>query len=145
MKILFDIQKSYREPEIHICCDKRSEETIRIKESVEKLFDRKITAYKNHEMKSVGLRHVVRIFSESKKVYLRTADDTYEVRERLYTLDSELPEKEFVRISNSEIVNVSMIEKLDMGYAGTIRIFMENGDEAFVSRRYVSKIREVLG
>ncbi|MBO6092254.1 MAG: LytTR family transcriptional regulator, partial [Oscillospiraceae bacterium] len=61
-----------------------------------------------------------------------------------YVLEETLHDRGFVRISNSEIVNISQIEKLDMSYAGTIKMFMKNGDETFVSRRYVSKIKSVL-
>ena len=50
----------------------------------------------------------------------------------------------FVRISNSEIVNIEQIEKLDMSHAGTIKMYLKNQDETYVSRRYVSKIKEVL-
>ena len=86
----------------------------------------------------------MRIYSENKKVYVRTKEERFEVRDRLYVLEDMLREKGFVRISNSEIVNISQIEKLDMSYAGTIKMYMKNGDETFVSRRYVSRIKEVL-
>lgn len=144
MKILFDIQEKYKELEIHICCEKKDEEAISIKNSIEKIFQTKITAYKNQRVKLIGITEIVRIYAEAKKVYVRTDKEIYEVKERLYSLEEVLCDKGFVRISNSEIVNVSKIEKLDMGYTGTIKIFMENKDETYVSRRYVSKIKEVL-
>ena len=50
----------------------------------------------------------------------------------------------FVRISNSEIVNSGHIDRLDMSLTGTIKMCMENGDETYVSRRYVSKIKDEL-
>ena len=31
-----------------------------------------------------------------------------------------------------------------MSYTGTIKMYMNNGDETYVSRRYVSRIKEVL-
>lgn len=108
------------------------------------MFNEKITVHKNHETKSVTTYEIVRIYSENKKVYLRTQKHTYEVRDRLYSLEEALRDKGFVRISNSEIVNISVIEKLDMSYTGTIKMYMKNGDETFVSRRYVGKIKDVL-
>ena len=59
-------------------------------------------------------------------------------------LEEQLREQKFVRISNSELVNVQQIEKLDMSYAGTIQMKMRNGDVTYVSRRFVRKIKEVL-
>ena len=144
MKLLFDIQEKYKETEIHICCDRRSKEALDLRDLLEGLLFTKIAAYKNQETKSVTTYEIVRIYSENKKVYLRTQEELFEVRERLYVLEESLSERGFVRISNSEIVNISQIEKLDMSYAGTIKMFMKNGDETYVSRRYVSRIKDVL-
>ena len=144
MKLLFDIQEKYKEIEIHICSDRRSEEALGLRDLLEGLLFTKITVYRNQETKSISSYEIVRIYSENKKVYVRTKEDRFEVRDRLYVLEDILREKGFVRISNSEIVNISQIEKLDMSYAGTIKMYMENGDETFVSRRYVSRIKEVL-
>ena len=144
MKILFDIQKQYQETELHICCNKRSKEALGLRDLLEGLLFTKITVHKDQETKSVATFEIVRIYSENKKVYVRTKEDTFEVRDRLYVLEETLGERGFVRISNSEIVNISQIEKLDMSYAGTIKMFMKNGDETFVSRRYVSRIKEML-
>ena len=144
MKLLFDIQEKYREIEIHICSDQRSKEALGLRDLLEGLLFTKITVYRNQETKSISSYEIVRIYSENKKVYVRTKEDRFEVRDRLYVLEDILREKGFVRISNSEIVNISQIEKLDMSYAGTIKMYMKNGDETFVSRRYVSRIKEVL-
>ena len=144
MKLLFDIQEQYREIEIHICSDQRSKEALGLRDLLEGLLFTKLTVYRNQETKSVSSYEIVRIYSENKKVYVRTKEESFEVRDRLYVLEDVLREKGFVRISNSEIVNISQIEKLDMSYAGTIKMYMKNGDETFVSRRYVSQIKEVL-
>lgn len=144
MKILFDIKEKYREIEIHICSDHKSRQVLELKELLDGLLFEKLTVHKNQEASSVSSYEIVRIYSENKKVYVRTAEDTYEVRDRLYSLEELLRDKGFVRISNSEIVNISQIHKLDMSYTGTIRMLMKNGDETYVSRRFVSKIKAVL-
>ena len=144
MKILFDIQEKYRDIEIHICCEKRTKEALGLRDLLEGFLSSKITVHKNQETRSVTSYEIVRIYSESKKVYVRTKEDTFEVRDRLYVLEETLGDRGFVRISNSEIVNISQIGKLDMSYTGTIKMFMKNGDETFVSRRYVSRIKAVL-
>ena len=51
----------------------------------------------------------------------------------------------FVRISNSEIVNLKKVKSLDLSFAGTICMELSNGDVSYVSRRYVSKIKKILG
>ncbi len=145
MKIKFDIQDKYREPEIHLCSREKTGEILDMYETIENLLDVKIKVYKEQECGVVVPMKIVRIYSANKKVYLRTGEDCYEVRDRIYTLEEQLTGRGFVRISNSEIVNIGQIEKLDMGQTGTIKMYMKNGDETYVSRRYVKKIKEVLG
>ncbi|MBQ7926875.1 MAG: LytTR family transcriptional regulator [Lachnospiraceae bacterium] len=144
MKIKFDIQKLYPEPEIHLCHKEKSPELIHIHEMLQNLLGSGIRVYKGQEVWTLIPAQIVRIYSASKKVYVRTEGDCFEVRERLYTLEEQLKDWGFVRISNSEIVNMGQIEKLDMSYTGTIRMYMKNGDETYVSRRYVKKIKEEL-
>ena len=144
MKIKFDIQNKYKDIEIHLCNKEKNCEVLSIHETLVKLLDMKIYVQKEQESKVVAPFQIIRIYSEKKKVYIRTSDDCYEVKERLYTLEEQLKDREFVRISNSEIVNIQQIEKLDMSHVGTIKMYMKNQDETYVSRRYVSKIKEVL-
>ena len=144
MKIKFDIQEKYTGPEIHLCDKEKSKELLSIHEILQDFLGTKIRVYKKQESKTLVPSGIVRVYSENKKVYIRTQDDSYEVRDRIYTLEEQLKEWGFVRISNSEIVNTQQIEKLDMSYIGTIKMYMKNGDETFVSRRYVKKIKEVL-
>ena len=144
MKIKFDIQDKYKDIEIHLCNKEKNSEILGIHQTLVNLLDMKIRVHKEHESKVVVPSQIIRIYSQNKKVYVRTKDDCYEVKERLYTLEEQLKDRDFVRISNSEIVNIQQIEKLDMSHVGTIKMYMKNQDETYVSRRYVSKIKEVL-
>lgn len=144
MKIKFDIQEKYKEAEIHLCNNEKSPELMEVHKTLENLLDTKIKVQKGQESRVVVPSQIIRIYSESKKVFIRTKDDCYEVKERLYTLEELLKDRGFVRISNSEIVSIQQIEKLDMSHVGTIKMYMRNQDETYVSRRYVSRIKEVL-
>jgi len=144
MKIKYDIQDKYKEIEIHLCNNEKNNEIISIHEILVNFLEMKFKVVKEQESRFVTTSQIIRIFSENKKVYIRTKDDCYEVKERIYTLEEQLHDKDFVRISNSELVNVNEIEKLDMSSAGTIKMYMKNGDITYVSRRYVSKIKKVL-
>ena len=144
MKIKFDIQDKYKDIEIHLCNKEKNSEILGIHQTLVNLLDMKIRVHKEHESKVVVPSQIIRIYSQNKKVYVRTKDDCYEVKERLYTLEEQLKDRDFVRISNSEIVNIEQIEKLDMSHVGTIKMYMKNQDETYVSRRYVSKIKELL-
>ncbi len=144
MKIKFDIQSHYQEPEIHLCHHEKNQELTDLHHTLENLLDIQIRGYKQQQSTLLSPSQIVRIYSANKKVYLCSKEDCYEIRERLYTLEEQLKDKGFVRISNSEIVNIRQIEKLDMSHTGTIKMYMKNRDETYVSRRYVKKIKEEL-
>ena len=63
---------------------------------------------------------------------------------RLYELEERLDNR-FVRISNSEIVNLKKVKSLDLSFVGTICMELSNGEVSYVSRRYVSKMKKILG
>lgn len=47
----------------------------------------------------------------------------------------------FVRISNSEIINLKKVTALDLTLSGTIKMTLQGGTVCWVSRRYVKKLR----
>ena len=144
MKIKYDIQERYDEIEIHLCNRERSAELLEVRELLENILGTQIKVYKNQEHKTVVPAEIVRIYSQNKRVHVRTQDECYEVNDRIYVLEEQLQDRGFVRISNSELVNIRQIEKMDMSYTGTIKMLLKNGDETYVSRRYMRKIKEVL-
>ena len=88
---------------------------------------------------------VLRFYGEDKDVRVQTGEAVYTVRERLYELEQQLEGRRFVRISHSELVNLKRVTALDLSLTGTIRMTLTGGVTAYVSRRYVKKIKEVLG
>ena len=89
---------------------------------------------------------VLRFYGEDKEVRAQTlGGEIYTVRLRLYELEERLPRREFIRVSYSEIVNWKKVTALDLSLSGTIRVTLEGGVVTYVSRRYVKKIKEVLG
>jgi len=144
VKIKYDIQERYDEIEIHLCNRERSAELLEVRELLENILGTQIKVHKNQEHKTVVPAEIVRIYSQNKRVHVRTQDECYEVNDRIYVLEEQLQDRGFVRISNSELVNIRQIEKMDMSYTGTIKMLLKNGDETYVSRRYMRKIKEVL-
>lgn len=88
---------------------------------------------------------ILRFYGEEKEVRAQTADGVYTMRLRLYELEERLAGRRFVRISHSEIVNLRQVTALDLSLTGTIRMTLRGGVVTYVSRRYVKKIKEVLG
>ena len=88
---------------------------------------------------------IFRIYAADGKVFAVTEKGEFTLRLRLYELEERLDKKRFVRISNSEIVNLGKVRGFDLSFSGTIRVSLTNGTSTYVSRRYVSKIKTTLG
>ena len=89
---------------------------------------------------------LVRFYGENKAVFAQDGTgERYEVRLRLYELEERLDSRTFVRISDSEIVNLKKVTALDLTLGGTIKMTLEDGTVCWVSRRYVKKIKQALG
>ena len=102
------------------------------------------TVYTEREAVRVSRSMVLRFYAEDKGVSCQTGKGTFAVRRRLYELEEELAGTRFVRVSNSEIVNLDRVAGLDLTLAGTIKMTLEGGTVCWVSRRYVKKIKQAL-
>lgn len=145
MKIKIDIDSKYEEIELHICHNKHNDETRSLFSDLNELFLDNLVAYDDTKSVMIKPMQIVRIYSANKQVYISTEEKTYRIKERLYELEELLPAKHFVRISNSEIVNINKIIRLDTSLAGTILMYLKGDIQTYVSRRNVSRIKKALG
>lgn len=145
MKCTFDIDPKYKELEVRVCSDRETKEAKEVFRTVQDFFDRTLMAYRENEAIPINGKDIIRIFGQNKKVYVTTAEGTFLLHERLYELEEKLDSTKFLRISGSEIVNLYKIERLDTGITGTIRMYLQENMETYVSRRYVTKIKKALG
>ena len=106
---------------------------------------RPFTVYREREPVRVSRSVVLRFYAEDKGVFCQTGKGVFTVRQRLYELEEELEGTRFVRVSNSEIVNLDRVTALDLTLTGTIKMTLEGGTVCWVSRRYVKKIKQALG
>ena len=67
---------------------------------------------------------IIRIYAENDRVYAKTKDGSYRLKARLYELEERLNKKMFIRISNSEIINLKEVKKFDLSFSGTICVSM---------------------
>jgi len=139
------IDNSVTEPKIIILTDKMTEE---VNEIVRKITDTQpqiIAGFKEDTVTILDQKDILRIYAANSKVYAVTASGEYTLRLRLYELEERLKRESFVRISNSEIINLKKVKRFDLRFTGTICVTLSDGTTTYVSRRYVSKIKDVLG
>lgn len=147
MKLNINIDAKAKEPEVVIITADISEDVNRVIDFVNRLEDSStiISGIKDDRVELLEQETIVRFYAEDGKVYAKTDKGLYQIRLRLYEVEERLDNRMFVRISNSEIVNLKKVKSLDLSFVGTICMELINGEVSYVSRRYVSKIKKVLG
>lgn len=100
--------------------------------------------YQEKIVRPLKLDEIIRIRTESAEVYAQDMGGVYKVKQRIYQIVELLPDN-FIQISSGEIVNFNFIDHLKLSGKGNIVLILNNGDETYVSRRYVSKIKRRLG
>ena len=145
MKIEIKIDDSYIEPKILILTAAMTEDVNLILNKLSENTPQVISGCKNEKIEVIEQEDLIRIYAGSGKVFAVTEKGEYTVRFRLYEIEKRLNHNQFVRISNSEIINLKKVNNFDLSFTGTIRVELTNGTAAYVSRRYVSKIKKILG
>ncbi|MBQ7488650.1 MAG: LytTR family transcriptional regulator DNA-binding domain-containing protein [Clostridia bacterium] len=104
-----------------------------------------IPAYTNNNILTfVEPQQIIRIYTENRKLIIRTENGQYESHQPLWEVEKSLTAEWLVRISRFEIVNLRKATGFDFSNAGTIRMFFQDGSETWVARRYVRFIQEKL-
>jgi len=145
VKIEVRLDAACRETTVVICTDKVTEEIQALVRRLSQDAPQVIVGFREDEAALLAQEEILRVFAEGGKVLAETSGGRYALRLRLYELEERLDGKRFVRISNAEIVNLAWIRGFDLSLAGTICVRMKNGAATYVSRRYVAKIKQVLG
>lgn len=145
MQIEIKIDGSYPEPKIIILTAAVTEEVNKIVDKLSKETPQIISGSKNEKVEVIEQGDLLRVYANAGKVYAVTDKGEYAIRLRLYEMEERLNLNQFVRISNSEIINLKKVENFDLSFTGTICVKLVDGTTTYVSRRYVSKIKTILG
>lgn len=146
MDIEVKIDASQSEPKVIIITDKLTDKVQDIIAALENVTaPQVISGLSGDRVKILEQDKIIRIYTEGGKICSDTEEGRFILRGRLYELEERLDKKTFVRISNSEIINLKKTAGFDMSFVGTICVTMSNGAVTYVSRRYVSKIKKILG
>ena len=145
MQIEIKIDKNYREPKIIIMTDKMTDEVNDIVKKLSVEQTQLIAGFKDDSVQIIDPSSIYRVYAQSGKVFAETSKGNYLLRLRLYEAEERLEKLSFVRISNSDIINLKKVKSFDLSFVGTICITLSNGTVTYVSRRTVSKIKKLLG
>lgn len=145
MKLEVKIDSSYMEPKVIILTASMNEEVNTLLNKLSEQEPQIMTGSKDHKVEVIEQVDLIRIYANSGKVFAVTHKGEYELHHRLYEVEEMLPSYPFVRISNSEIINLKNVQNFDLSLTGTICVKFKNDTITYVSRRYVSKLKKILG
>ncbi|WP_073998543.1 LytTR family DNA-binding domain-containing protein [Anaerococcus urinomassiliensis] len=145
MRVEIVVDENLKEKEVIIKTPKIDQESLDIKEKISANEIEVLSGIYDDKLEIIDLDDIIRIYANDKKVFTVTEKKTYLMKLPLYKIEDYLSGKNFVRISNSEIINLDKTKNFDFKYLGTISCEMDNGDICFVSRRAMKKVREILG
>ena len=145
MKVEVKWDDAAREPHVIVLTDRMTEEVQDILKRLSEEEPTMLVGFLNDTVTMLPHEELVRIYAANQKVYAVTAKAEYVLRIRLYEVEERLDKRSFLRISHSEIVHLKQVQSFDLSLSGTILVKLKHGTTTFVSRRYVAKIKEVLG
>lgn len=141
------IDEKYVDPKVIILTRKKTGLVESIINAIENVSENEfplIPAYIEGEMEFVSQRDIVRVYIQDRKCILQTDEGLFTVRKNLSRLEEDLNPSRFVRISQSEIINIYKVKRFDINIAGTIGVEFENGTKTWASRSCVKTLKALL-
>jgi len=144
MKINLDIDGKYDDIEVIIRAPHLNNDIERMV-AMMRMIDMQIAVRKDNETFLLDTDKILYVEAVERKTFVYTNTDTYESELKLYELEQELVERDFLRISKQSIVNLRKIKSLKTDVNRKIRITLQNGEQIVVSRMYSDELRRKLG
>ncbi len=144
MKINLDIDGKYDDTEVTIRAPYLNSDIERMV-AIMRMIDMQIAVRKDNETYLLDADKILYIEAVDRKTFVYTNTENYESELKLYELEQELVERDFLRISKQSIVNLRKIKSLKTDVNRKIRITLQNGEQIVVSRMYSDELRRKLG
>ena len=144
MKINLDIDGKYDDTEVIIRAPHLNNDIERIV-AMMRMIDMQIAVRKEGETYLLETDKILYIEAVDRKTFVYTTTESYESELKLYELEQDLVQRDFLRISKQSIVNLRKIKSLKADVNRKIRITLQNGEQIVVSRMYSDELRRKLG
>ena len=143
-KLRFIQDDSVEQTEVIIRAKSKDEEVERILSALGEDSARMLLCETLSSSRLIDKNDIVIISKDGRYLSVKTVNGEFVVNEPLYRIEEKLNPAWFIRISQSEIVNLRYVKRWDFSKSGIITIELANGIRSFTSRRYAKQIREVL-
>ena len=110
MQIEIKLDENCEEPKIIVVTNKMTDEINEIMKRLSDEQPKMIAGFKDDIVEVLEPFDIYRIFAASGKVFAETNHGEYTLRLRLYEMEQRLDSNFFVRISNSDIINLRKVK-----------------------------------
>ena len=141
------IDDSYTDPKVSIYTKSKTRQVANIISAVENVSENDyptLAGYNDDRIEFLSQRDIERVFTEGRKIVIQTDAGQYYSNKTLSGIEDVLNPDRFIRISQSEIINLYKVKCFEFNSAGNIGIELENGCKTWVARRCVKAIRELI-
>lgn len=105
----------------------------------------RLNLYKDGKIIRVEPQEIYYFESVDTRVFAYGKTEVYETKSKLYELEEELPDCDFIRATKSTIINLNKIRSLSPALGGRFEALLKNGEKQIISRQYVASLKEKLG
>ena len=141
------LDEKYADPKVTIQTKERTQQVENIVGAIEDVSENAypfIIGYVEDIMHLVSQRDIIRVYTQDRKVIVHTQDKSYISRKPLSRVEESLNPDRFIRISQSEIINLHKVKSFDINMAGTIGVEFDDGTKSWVARSRVKSIKNLL-
>lgn len=132
MQIEIKIDDSCKDPKIIVVTNEMTDEINLILKKLSEDTPQVIAGFSGGAVTILEQEDIIRIYAEAGKIFAITTKGEYNMRLRLYELEERLDKSLFVRISNSEIINLRKVKGFDLSFSGTICVKLSNGESCSI-------------
>ncbi|MGN0424954.1 MAG: LytTR family DNA-binding domain-containing protein [Acetatifactor sp.] len=144
MKITMDIDEKYSEIAVEVKAPRLTQDIEKII-SLMRMINMQIAVKKEDEIILLDTDKILYIEAVERNTFVYTKDASYESDLKLYEVEQELLEQNFIRISKQCIINLRKIKSLKADINRKIRVTLVNDEQIIVSRMYAEELRNRLG
>lgn len=144
MKITIETPKEGEEDEIIVRCSTLDDRLMKLISSL-KTESFQLTGYVDDKIVKLSPKEVFYFESVDNRVYAYAGKGVYEVHKKLYEIEEEYVNTDFLRISKSAIVNVAKIAYIRPLLNGRFEAKLKNDEKIIINRQYVMELKKKLG
>ncbi len=143
MRLLLQHRKELQETEIEIRYPNMTERITRLIQHIRQ-YNFMLEGFKEDKVYQIPLDQVCYIETIDRKTFIYSDRNIYETRKTIQVMESELEETTIVRISKSQLLNITAVNSVKSYPNHRLMVELNNGEHLLVSRKYITDLKEKI-